>query len=503
MVPFRFIHASDFRLEQAIEGVAAFPASLEERLLDVSYRAAERVFEAALIEEVHFIVLSGNLLDPLRTGPRGPLFLIAQFEKLREAGIAVYWAGGEFDSPEDWPAGFPLPDNVHIFPSSGVQEYIVSFGSIPVARLVGASRNRQDKRLQTLDFSRDTGDLFTIVVANGEVEPESLGNRRIPFWALGGRPNRSTYRGNRSAIASQSGNAAGTSSSGTASGNSGHASPAGRSGNLLSPDVGMRFENSVKQEAHRRESGARSENALPCPYIVHYPGPPIGRSPSERDVYGVTLVEIVPDEEPRLTVIETAPLRWAEETIRVAPDDTAEILAEKLRERSKAYRTVQLQKQSESPSPLLAGYDLLVRWTVEGAAGPLAHNLRRGTLASDLLSELRGLYGKEETGVPLLWSLAIELPVPESLHAAQYDLKTILGDYLRLARYFQQHPEEMIDLSPLLPKELLDDPLARRLLLCDRDENDALTQTPEQQKDQARVLREAVLLGQELLGKSS
>ena len=113
---FRFIHASDFRLEEPVDGLASLPERYDEAILDAPRRSAERVFDAALKEKVDFVVLSGNLLSARDTGPQGVLFLIEQFERLNAAKIPVYWAAGLSDSPDVFPSAFRLPANVHVFP---------------------------------------------------------------------------------------------------------------------------------------------------------------------------------------------------------------------------------------------------------------------------------------------------------------------------------------------------------------------------------------------------
>ena len=120
--PFRFIHASDLHLERPLSGVAEVPDTLREAFLDAPYLAAERLFENALAEQVDFVVLAGDVLHAEITGPRGPLFLVSQFERLRQRGIRVYWAGGQVDPPEAWPAVIRLPDNVHYFPHGRCEE---------------------------------------------------------------------------------------------------------------------------------------------------------------------------------------------------------------------------------------------------------------------------------------------------------------------------------------------------------------------------------------------
>ena len=460
MPSFRFLHAADIQLERTVSGIPELPAALETRLCDFSYQAAERVFDAALTESVDFLVLAGNILDPLRTGPRGPIFLIRQFERLAEAGIDVYWAGGDLDSPEDWPTGFALPGNVHLFPSSGIQEYTIIRDNTPVARLVGMSRNRQHPKLRTSELLPDDA-LFTIVVANGQVDPESLAARRIPYWALGGR-SRHTFVGNRRKV---------------------HLP-------VTEPEHGT-----VPPKTKKGE---------PIPYIVHYPGPPVGRSPKESGIFGATLVEVLPNEEPTLTLIPAAPIRWLDMTVSLTPEDDAETLLGTIREQIKTHRAAQ------------DGYDLMIRWKIDaaGANPSLLRQIRPHRFSEDLLAELRGLYGKEE---PIAWSLSIEIVEPNRLPTGGSQ-KTILSDYLRLARHHLQHPGEPLDLESMLPETLRDQPIAKRLLLHTRRSpkrheepeppletaeeatESPFVQSPAQRRAQSQALREAVRLGIELLG---
>src|SRR5688500_16143497 len=101
--PFRFLHAAGFHLEQPLYGVGELPDHLRELFLEAPYLAAERVFESAVAQAVDFVVLVGDLLDPDLTGPRGPIFLLEQFARLHERGIAVYWAGRLADEADVWP----------------------------------------------------------------------------------------------------------------------------------------------------------------------------------------------------------------------------------------------------------------------------------------------------------------------------------------------------------------------------------------------------------------
>ncbi len=184
--PIRFVHAADFHLETPPFGVSEVPEHLHELFLESVYWAAERVFETVLAEEAAFLVLSGDVLNPQYTGPRGPLFLLEQFERLAERDIPVFWAGGRVDPPEVWPPSVRLPDNVHVFGRGMPEEHYVRQEQEVVARVLGASGVR-GKRIRAEDYEAAPGGGFTVAVAYGRAEPNALKSRGIDYWALGGR----------------------------------------------------------------------------------------------------------------------------------------------------------------------------------------------------------------------------------------------------------------------------------------------------------------------------
>jgi DNA repair protein SbcD/Mre11 len=189
--PFRFVHAADFHLEQPGFGVAELPDPLRELMIDAPYRAAQRVFDAVLAEEAEFLVLSGDILNPHLTGPRGPLFLAAQFARLAEHEIPVYWTSSRVDLSDSWPTAIRLPENVHVFPAGRPEHLLHQRDGLPVARLLGASRV-QGRPIHASDFEPDPAGLATIAVLHGIAEAAALRDRGIDYWALGGSHERNT-----------------------------------------------------------------------------------------------------------------------------------------------------------------------------------------------------------------------------------------------------------------------------------------------------------------------
>jgi len=195
---FRFLHASDFHLEQPAVGLSEIPDQLTELLMDAPYQAAKTVFDVAWNEDVDFVILSGNMLDCRLTGPRGPLFLVEQFERLAERNIRVYWSGGISDPPSRWPDAFGAPENVVRFSDEqGMATTHYAEDGRPLAKILGINAS-SGHEIDINRFSlRDEADaldepLYRIATAWGEADTTELLKRDVDYWALGGRRQRST-----------------------------------------------------------------------------------------------------------------------------------------------------------------------------------------------------------------------------------------------------------------------------------------------------------------------
>ncbi|MFZ1933533.1 MAG: hypothetical protein WCB27_16420 [Thermoguttaceae bacterium] len=385
--PFRFIHASDFHLERPLMGVTEVPDHLRELFLEAPYTAARRVFEAALVEDVKFVVLSGGMVVPAASGPRGPLFLAEQFARLAERGIAVYWAGSAIDLPEVWPAAVRLPQNVHVFPRGRVEELLVQGEGGAVARVLGISCDER-RPWQPTDFQPDAGGLYTIAVAHGQPDLAVLQSRGIHYWALGGRHDRSTPLCGSAVSLSQAGS---------------------ETAPVLPPSPG----NSQ---------------------VAHYCGTPQGRRPEESGIHGCTLVQVDEQRQTRTSLIPTDAARWISERLSVDEATTAEDLESRLRERLHALLEA---------APATA---LLISWTIAGR-GPLLGSMRRAGATAVLLDRLRGDYGYRQ---PVAWSVSIAVELSETLPPEWYEQETIRGDFLRAIRQLQMNPDEPLGLEQYL-----------------------------------------------------
>jgi DNA repair exonuclease SbcCD nuclease subunit len=189
--PLRFVHAGDLHLERPLSGVAEIPEHLREAFLEAPYLAAEQVFETALSEGADALLLSGDVVHLDRAGPRAIVFLCEQFKRLADHGIAVYWAGGQVDPADVWPAVAALPANVHRFPAGRVGNFEhVRDGKI-VARIQGISRS-PGQAVDDSGFHRDAKGLFTVGVAHGTAASAGQEGDLVHYMALGGQHHRQT-----------------------------------------------------------------------------------------------------------------------------------------------------------------------------------------------------------------------------------------------------------------------------------------------------------------------
>ena len=153
------------------------------------------------------------------------------------------------------------------------------------------------------------------------------------------------------------------------------------------------------------------------PGIAHYCGTPQGRGPTETGPHGCTVVTVDETGRAKTKFVATDAVRWIEQSLEVTATTRSEQLHDRMVER--------LEKlQAQHP-----GIDLFVRWTIRGT-GPLVNRLRPGSLADELLVDLRRKFGERS---PVAWSASIDCDSPLSVPAEWYDQETCLGDFLRVS----------------------------------------------------------------------
>ena len=190
----RFIHAADFHLERPMQDLLDLPEHIKSLLVDAPWKAVENLFEIAVVENVDFVLLAGDLLNPVSCGAVGPSFLLDQFERLNQAKIQVYWAAGTVDDPDRWPESVALPANVHLFSKKQVEPLVFRRNGVPLATILGRSNDGRES-IRSVEFQVDEDDTYVIALAHGKAERDTLMSQKIDYWALGGLHNRQTLHG--------------------------------------------------------------------------------------------------------------------------------------------------------------------------------------------------------------------------------------------------------------------------------------------------------------------
>jgi DNA repair exonuclease SbcCD nuclease subunit len=186
---FRFIHASDFHLEKPLGDLDELPPPLRDAMATAPHQAVKAIFDAALSDNIDFILLSGDLLHPQAAGPYGMNLLLEQFERLHQKNTPVYWAAGHVDDPVKWPEAIALPPNVTLFAKDRAAQINVVRGGRTICRVVGRSSDGRTS-LHVPGFESEAADDFTIGLGHGDATLETLSQSRFDFWCLGGKHNR-------------------------------------------------------------------------------------------------------------------------------------------------------------------------------------------------------------------------------------------------------------------------------------------------------------------------
>lgn len=186
---FRFIHASDFHLEKPLGDMDVLPTHLRDALATAPFKAAAAVFEAAMVENIDFLVLSGDLLNPVAAGPRGMSLLLNYFQQLHHKNTPVFWAASIADDPARWPEAVPLPPNVTLFPKARTLSIPVQRAGRTICHVIGRSGDGR-RELHVPSFRVDPTDEFTVAVGPGTADEGALAEARFDYWALGGEHQR-------------------------------------------------------------------------------------------------------------------------------------------------------------------------------------------------------------------------------------------------------------------------------------------------------------------------
>ena len=102
----RFIHAADLHIGAPFRGLRALSPRWADRLMDAIPQAWDRVVDAAVRNDVDFVVIAGDIFDTARASYRDYLHFFRGLERLEEVGIASYLCTGNHDPYATWQQDF-------------------------------------------------------------------------------------------------------------------------------------------------------------------------------------------------------------------------------------------------------------------------------------------------------------------------------------------------------------------------------------------------------------
>ncbi|WP_239467080.1 metallophosphoesterase family protein [Rhodoferax koreense] len=121
----RFIHAADLHIDSPLRGLGRYAGAPVERLRNATRRALVQLVDLALREQVHFVLLAGDLYDRDWPDFHTGLFFREQMVRLVRAGTAVFVVQGNHDAQGVISRQLPLPEQVKVFGSRAAETVLL------------------------------------------------------------------------------------------------------------------------------------------------------------------------------------------------------------------------------------------------------------------------------------------------------------------------------------------------------------------------------------------
>lgn len=163
--PFRFVHATNVRLDHALWGVGAVSGEARRLVEDATNLAFERILETCTQHDAAFLLLTGNTFDAAH-GHRARLLLEQACERLAEQDCDVFLMPGESDPPQAWHDEVLLPENVTVFLAPDDEPVPVTRGGFTLATI----EPYQDRQ-HSLRVPDDTGGVRVGLIGGSQQAP--------------------------------------------------------------------------------------------------------------------------------------------------------------------------------------------------------------------------------------------------------------------------------------------------------------------------------------------
>lgn len=179
MTAYRFVHAADIHLDSPLRSLALRNPRLAEFVGNASRQVLARIVDLCLEEQVHALLLAGDLYDGEQTSMKTARFLGEQLRRLDAAGIEVFIIRGNHDALSKITKELVFSKNVHVF--GGRAE------AIEIPRV----RGEQSIVMHGLSFAKPQATESLLA----KYRPPVAGaiNIGLMHTSLGGSPNHDVY----------------------------------------------------------------------------------------------------------------------------------------------------------------------------------------------------------------------------------------------------------------------------------------------------------------------
>ncbi|QDT52276.1 putative metallophosphoesterase YhaO [Caulifigura coniformis] len=330
---FRFVHATNLRLDQPLTGAGALTADERALVEDATLTAFARIIDACIQHQVDCLLLTGDCFEFQSGTLRGRLQMQRGLERLSDKGISAFILCGALDPPSSWKRGMALPPNTTLFTAD------------------------DDEPVDLMTEGRTIASIAPIAMATSDDSSWREGplNWRTPAGAFriglvgAGTPIR--WEGS---------------------------TPLPMAGPGVSPAAARLVQRAIEHGVNYLglgEGAERSTLNLPSG-IAHDPGSPQGLNAGESGPKGCSLIEVNSRGQAEIKFLPSGGVRW----MSLSVDAPAAVDINQLAERM---ALVAMESEPHATDDLW-----LVRWTVRGTTGQWASALADGRNQSDLWDRL-------------------------------------------------------------------------------------------------------------------